>query len=131
MKWSVPVTVFAALIVGPPTSLKLGPSASAAELAPGAAASISLGEVSGVAYFTAESDGYRVVTTLAAGPDASPVRFVATLSAGQTITVSVPRPRGTPDLRLDIARRGNALVTGEACSGCASDVRLVQSADGR
>jgi hypothetical protein len=118
MKWSVPVTVFAALILGSP--------AFTAELAPGAAASVSLGEVSGVAYFTTEPDGHRVVATLAAGPDATPVRFVATLARGQTITMSVPRRLGTPDLRLDIVRRGDALMLLEACSGCTSDARLLQ-----
>ena len=119
MKSSVPVALLAALTLGSP--------ASTFELAPGAATSISLGAVSGIAYFTAEPDGYRVVTTLAAGADASPVRFVATLARGQTITVAVPRPLGMTELRLNITRRGDALVVGEACPGCAAASKLVQS----
>jgi hypothetical protein len=44
--------------------------------------SINLGDVSGVAYYTVEPDGFRVVTTLAQGEAGTPIRFVAVLAPG-------------------------------------------------
>src|SRR4029077_6838310 len=45
---------------------------------------IELGDVSGVAYYTVERDGFRVVATLAKkNEDAVPVRVVAVLAPGQ------------------------------------------------
>ena len=41
--------------------------------------SINLGEVSGVAYYTVEPDGFHVVTTLAQGEAGTPIRFVTAL----------------------------------------------------
>src|SRR5919197_4428658 len=57
--------------------------ASAAELPVGAGASITLGDVSGIAYYTTEPDGYRVVLTVAAGEYKTPIRFIAVLQPGQ------------------------------------------------
>ena len=45
--------------------------------------SINLGDVSGVAYYTVEPDGFRVVTTLAQGEAGTPIRFVSVLAPGQ------------------------------------------------
>jgi hypothetical protein len=50
--------------------------------------SIDLGEVSGVAYYTVEPDGFRVVTTLAQGEAGTPVRVVAVLAPGQSVVLS-------------------------------------------
>jgi hypothetical protein len=80
---------------------------SAAELAPGRGASIALGDVSGVAYYTAEPDGYHVVATLAAGANATPVRFIAVLRPDQKAIVSVPGAPGGRDAEVEIVRVGD------------------------
>jgi hypothetical protein len=64
--------------------------AQADELMPMQARSLALGEVTGVAYYTIPDEGYHVVATLAAGESGTPMRFVATLSAGQKVLMSVP-----------------------------------------
>jgi hypothetical protein len=79
----------------------------AAELPPGRGASIDLGDVSGVAYYTAERDGYRVVTTLAAGENATPIRFIAVLQPDQKAIVSVPGAPGENATAVEIARVGD------------------------
>ena len=55
-------------------------AAGAVELPPIAAHSVHIGDVNGVVYFTVGSDGFRVVTTLSAGEQGQPVRFIATPS---------------------------------------------------
>ena len=104
-------------------ALALAASATAAdgaELKPLAAVSIALGEVSGVAYYTVESEGYRVVATVSARPDTTPIRFVATLIAGQSVTLGIPGPVGTPGPKLTIARVDNTvLISGERADGSA------------
>jgi hypothetical protein len=43
---------------------------------------IYLGRFTGAIYYPMEKDGYRVVATLASGPEDSPVRFVSMLGLG-------------------------------------------------
>jgi len=58
---------------------------------------IDLGDVSAVAYYTVERDGFRVVATLAKkDEDAVPVRVVAMLAPDQSLTLSTPHEAGTP-----------------------------------
>jgi hypothetical protein len=64
---------------------------SAAELWPGRGASLALGDVSGMAYYTAEPDGYRVVATLAAGESTTPVRIHHRPAAGREVDCVGPR----------------------------------------
>src|ERR1700726_3268704 len=52
------------------------------------AKSIDLGEVSGVAYYTVERDGFHVVTTLAQGMAGTPIRVVSFFSPGQVVVFS-------------------------------------------
>ena len=52
--------------------------------------SIDLGEVSGIAYYTVERDGFRVVATLAQGEAGTPVRVEAVLAPGQSVVLSTP-----------------------------------------
>ena len=85
-------------------------AAHAAELRPMEASSVVLGDVSGVAYYTAENDGYRVVTTLASGESATPVRFIATLLPGQKTVVSVPREPGVSAVSVEISRSGDRVT---------------------
>jgi hypothetical protein len=74
------------------------------------AKSIHLGEVSGVAYYTVERDGYRVVTTLAQGEAGAPVRIVSVLAPGQSVVLSTPQQAGA----LEIGRSGNNLFVRRA-----------------
>jgi hypothetical protein len=68
--------------------------------------SIDLGDVSGVAYYTVEPDGFRVVTTLAQGETGTPIRFVSVLAPGQRVVLSTPHQTGA----LEISRNGNSLL---------------------
>src|SRR5262245_16348480 len=79
---------------------------------------IDLGDVSGVAYYTVESDGLRVVATLAKkDEDAVPVRVVATLAPGQSLTFSTPHEAGTPADPVEIIRRADTVLVHEAAAG--------------
>jgi hypothetical protein len=91
---------------------------SAAELWPGRGASLALGDVSGMAYYTAEPDGYCVVATLAAGESTTPVRFITVLQPGQKSIVSVPGAPGGRETAVEIARVGDKVhVTTEPNDG--------------
>jgi hypothetical protein len=72
--------------------------------------SITLGDMQGVAYYTATADGYQVVATFAAGEQGTPVRFVATLMVGQKLIVSVPRSASEEPLAVQIGRFGDSVV---------------------
>ena len=90
--------------------LPLGP-AHAEGLKPFQGRAIDLGDVSGVAYYTVERDGLRVVATLAKkAEDAVPVRVVATLAHGQSLTLSTPHEVGAPDDAVEIIRRADTLL---------------------
>ena len=90
--------------------------ASAEELRPMEAQSISLGELVGTAYYTVVKDGYQVVATVAAGETGAPMRFVATLVAGQRVVLSVPRAVDEPSIDLEIARVGDAVFVSESAA---------------
>ena len=68
--------------------------------------SVNLGGVSGVAYYTVEPDGFRVVTTLAQGEAGTPVRYVSVLARGQRVVLSTPHQAGA----LEISRKGDSLL---------------------
>jgi hypothetical protein len=70
------------------------------------AMSINLGEVSGVAYYTVERDGFRVVATLAQGMAGTPIRVVSVLAPGQRVAFSTPRQVGA----LEISRNGDSVL---------------------
>jgi hypothetical protein len=72
--------------------------------------SIDLGDVSGVAYYTVEPDGFRVVTTLAQGERGTPIRFVSVLAPGQRVVLSTPQAAGA----LEISRNGDSLFVRKA-----------------
>ena len=72
---------------------------------------INLGDVSAVAYYTIERDGFRVVATLAKkDEDAVPVRVVAVLAPGQSLTLSIPHEAGTPPDAVEIIRRVDTVL---------------------
>jgi hypothetical protein len=68
--------------------------------------SIDLGDVSGIAYYIVESDGFRVVATLAQGETGTPIRFVSVLAPGQRVVLSTPYQPGA----IEISRNGNSLL---------------------
>jgi len=76
------------------------------------AKSIDLGEVSGVAYYTVERDGFLVVATLAQGVAGTPVRVVSVLAPGQSVAFSTPHQAGA----LEISRNGNSVLVRQAKS---------------
>jgi len=75
-------------------------------LKPVAARSIHLGDISGVAYYTIEPTGFRVVTTLAQGERGAPFRFVSLLTPGQRVVLSTPARADV----LEISRTGDDLI---------------------
>jgi hypothetical protein len=72
--------------------------------------SIQFGDVSGVAYYTVEPDGFRVVTTLVQGEAGTPIRFVTVLAPGQRVVVSSPNQASA----LEIGRKGDDLLVRKA-----------------
>ena len=75
----------------------------------------SLGAAIGVAYFTLEPAGFRLVATIQ-GAEGSPVRFTATLAPEQAATVSVPGKVGEQATEVSFLRRGEQLVVKPAAS---------------
>ena len=74
------------------------------------AASFDVGGYHGVAYYTSESDGYRVVATIAQGETGLPVRFEATLTEAQKITITVPGQLGEKSHVFELTRTGGKLL---------------------
>src|ERR1700735_5534511 len=74
-------------------------------LRPIQAKSIDLGDVSGVAYYTVERDGFHVVTTLAQGQAGTPIRVVSVLAPGQRVGLLTARVAGA----IEISRKGDSL----------------------
>jgi hypothetical protein len=72
--------------------------------------SIDLGTLAGIAYYTVEPEGYRLVATL--GSD-TPVHFVATLAPGQSVTLSTPRVLGQLAAEVRFMRRGDELFVND------------------
>jgi len=58
--------------------------------------SIDLGTFGGIAYYTVKPEGYQLVVTLTPSGAETPVRFIATLTPGQSVTLSTPRKLGEP-----------------------------------
>jgi hypothetical protein len=75
-------------------------------LRPKDAMSINLGEVAGVAYYTVERDGFRIVATLAQGMAGMPIRVVSVLAPGQRVAFSTPQQVGA----LEISRNGDSVL---------------------
>ena len=88
-------------------TLSMITGAAAQDLRPIHAHSIDFGSVRGVAYYTVETDGYRVVTMLATDEAGAPVSFVATLAPDQKVTIAVPREVGKSEIFVNIVRRGD------------------------
>jgi hypothetical protein len=87
--------------------------AQATEMRPMQATSISLGGVTGIAYYSEVKGSFEIVATLAAGEAATPVRFVTTLVDGQKMLISVPQAAGKAPIELEFARLGDRLSVSE------------------
>jgi hypothetical protein len=81
-------------------------------LRPFDAKSIDLGDVSGVAYYTVERDGFHVVMTLAQGMEGTPIRIVSVLAPGQSVAFSTPHQADA----LEISRNGDNVFVRKARS---------------
>src|SRR4051794_8338781 len=81
--------------------------AHAEELRPVESKSIHLSDVSGTVYYVVRSDDYQLVATVAADEATTPVRFVASLVPGHTVTISVPGKIGAPSAQIDFTREGD------------------------
>jgi hypothetical protein len=82
------------------------------EIAPKQALRFVVGDWVGIAYFTSEPEGLRLVATLATakGMEGTPVRFITTLAPNQIATVSVPRKVGEESIEVSFLRRGERLL---------------------
>ena len=98
-------------------------AAQAGEFGPLQAQSIALGDVKGVAYYTVGESGYEVVATLASGETGTPMRFVATLTPGQRMLLSVPGSANERASEIEIARRGDAMIVSEPATGMTATMR--------
>ncbi|QDW37802.1 hypothetical protein FFI89_011945 [Bradyrhizobium sp. KBS0727] len=74
------------------------------------AKSIVLGDVSGVAYYTVEPDGFHVVTTLAQGEAGTPLRVVSVLARRQRVVLSTTNQASG----LEISRQGDRVFVRRA-----------------
>jgi len=97
-------------------TLAFAGSAPADELQPVAGRSIDLGPVSGVAYYTIERDGFRVVATLAEGETGTPVRFEAILAPDQSLMLSTPHGVGVASTAIEISRQDDQVVIYETAA---------------
>lgn len=104
-----------ALLVATLTLTTLG-AAHADSVLPTHARTIDLGEVSGVAYYTVERDGFHVVTTLVQGETGTPVRVVNVLAPGQSVLLSAARELGAAPIEVEISRQGDTLLVREVAT---------------
>jgi hypothetical protein len=84
--------------------------ARAENLRPMEGKSIDVGGISGIAYYTVERDGFRVVATLAQGEAGTPVRIVSVLTPGQRVVLSTPQQAGA----IEISRKGDSVLIRKA-----------------
>ena len=101
--------LFATALFTATTMARTGSTPAPGTLAPLQAQSIKLGPVTGIAYYAVQPDGYHLVATLAAGEDASPMRFETTLVADQKVVLSVPQAAGQPALEVQFAHSGEGI----------------------
>jgi len=106
----IPAAVVA-LLVGAAALAPAGALDRSQHLRPMQAESIDLGYVNGVAYYTPEDEGFRVVATLSVAGGA-PLQVAVLLQPEQSLTVSVPGPEGGFGKQVEIVRRGDNVTVG-------------------
>lgn len=92
-------------------SLAAAATANAGELKPLRSHSIDLGSVKGVAYYSVDSDGVRLVATLTQGETGTPIRVSTLLAPNQSVRLSVPGETNTPEIPVEFVRRGDRVMT--------------------
>lgn len=95
------------IIIAVASALMLTSAAQASELQAVRGRSIDLGELAGIAYYTPESDGFRVVATLAQGESGAPVRFEAALLPGESVVLSTIRVADAAPVAIKVSREGD------------------------
>lgn len=90
--------------------------AQAEELQPIQGRSITLGPVNGIAYYTNNAAGSRLVATLSSGENTTPLRIITTLASGQSLTLSVPHGVGEPATEMTFTRQGSHVFVGNGHS---------------
>ena len=88
----------------------VAPTARAEGLRPMEGKSVDLGEISGIAYYTVERDGFHVVTTLSQGEAGTPVRVISVLAPDQRVVLSTPQQVDA----IEISRRGDSVLVRKA-----------------
>ena len=94
--------------------LTVAGAAHASELQPLEGRSLDLGPVSGVAYYTVEDSGFRIVATLAQGEAGAPVRFMALLAPGQSVTLSSAGEDGSAPASVEFTRQHHQVFVRDA-----------------
>ena len=95
-------------------ALAFAGAAQADGLQPVEGRSIDLGDVSGIAYYTVEPDGFRVVATVAQGEGGTPVRLEAVLASNQSVVLSTPREGSVEPNAIRISRHGDQVLVRQA-----------------
>jgi hypothetical protein len=101
-------------IIAAAFALTVAGAAQADGLQPVEGRSIDLGDVSGIAYYTVEPDGFRVVATVAQGEAGTPVRLEAVLAPNQSVVLSSPRVSSVAPNAIEISRRGDQVLVHQA-----------------
>lgn len=86
----------------------------AEELLPIQGRSIAMGSVNGIAYYTNDATGSRVVATFGGDEGSAPVRVVTTLATGQSMTLSGPAGVGEPAIEVTFSRRGDRVFVDDS-----------------
>jgi hypothetical protein len=104
------------IVIAVASALTLSSAAQASELHPLRGRSIDVGELAGVAYYTVERDGFRVVATLAQGESGAPVRFEAVLLPGQSVVLSTIRVVDAEPVlvAVEVSREGDRVLLHDA-----------------
>ena len=108
-------TILAAAVAALATLTSLH-TAQGGDLQPAQAQHIDLGKISGVAYYTVEPDGFRVVTTLTQGEDGTPLRVVSVLAPGQRVVVAAPAESGVAATTIEISRQADQVLVREVAA---------------
>ena len=91
------------------------------DLLPLQAGKVSLGDFNGVAYYTVEKDGLRVVATMAQGESGISIRFVATLAPGQKTLLSIAGGVGQSEQIVELVRVNDRISISPAAAAAAPD----------
>lgn len=84
-------------------------AANADRLHPVEGRTLEFGPMHASVYYTKDVSGDRVVATVVAGPESTPIRLITTLQPGQSVILSVPGAAGTPAVGFRLTRETGGL----------------------